>query len=322
MKLIFRDRQGLKTAARQWLDVSVYDPRKLMLIYVGASSLLMLAVTVLSFVLDSQIAGTGGLGGVGMRAVLQTTIEVLRVAANLVLPFWNMGYLACALKIVRGQTYDARDLLTGFRHFGPVLRLNFLYGIQFLMLGFLCFYPSMLLFTVTPLAAPLMEILAPYVESGATEIVLDEATAAAAAEAMTPMLVLYGLVFLAVAAPRFYNYRMAFFALLDDPKAGARMALHRSTVMMRRKRLDLMKLDLSFWWFYVLEGLTLVLCFGDGILMLLGIQLPIPAEVAYFLFYVLYLLAQLGLYVWARNRVECTYALGYDALWRQETQPQ
>ena len=319
--MAFRDRQGLKETARQRLESASFDPKKLVLVYVGASSLAMLLVTGLNFLLTELIAGTGGLGGLGTRAVLETAMEVLQTAANLILPFWTMGYLACTLKIVRGQRFDLTDLLTGFRHFGPVLRLNFLYSLQFLMLAFLCFYPSVLLYSVTPLSAPLMEMLEPLAQSG-TEIVLDDATMAAATEAMIPMFVIYAVAFLAVAAPRFYNYRMAFYALLDDPKAGARMALRRSTVMMRGKRLDLLKLDIGFWWFYVLDGLTLVLCYGDLILGLLDIQLPISADIAYFLFYVLYLAAQLGLYLWARNRVECTYAAGYEALCRQETQIQ
>ena len=319
--MAFRDRQGLKETARQRLESASFDPKKLVLVYVGASSLAMLLVTGLNFLLTELIAGTGGLGGLGTRAVLETAMEVLQTAANLILPFWTMGYLACTLKIVRGQRFDLTDLLTGFRHFGPVLRLNFLYSLQFLMLAFLCFYPSVLLYSVTPLSAPLMEMLEPLAQSG-TEIVLDDATMAAATEAMIPMFVIYAVAFLAVAAPRFYNYRMAFYALLDDPKAGARMALRRSTVMMRGKRLDLLKLDIGFWWFYVLDGLTLVLCYGDLILGLLDIQLPISADIAYFLFYVLYLAAQLGLYLWARNGVECTYAAGYEALCRQETQIQ
>lgn len=312
----FRNRQGLKAMARQRLEAAAFDPRKLMLVYVGASSLVMLLVMGLNFVLNEQIAGTGGLSGVGLRSVLQTAMEVLQTATNLILPFWNMGYLACVLRIVRGQNFGLSDLLTGFRNFGPVLRLNFLYALQFLMLAFLCFYPSMLVFTMTPLAAPLNAILEPYAQSGG-ELVLDDAVMAAATEAMMPMLVLYGVVFLVVAAPRFYHYRMAFFALLDDPKAGARMALHRSTRMMHGNRLDLLKMDASFWWFYVLDGLTVALCYGDVLLSLLGIQLPVTAEITYFLFYVLYLAAQVGLYVWARNWVECTYALGYENLRRE-----
>ena len=60
--------------------------------------------------------------------------------------------------------------------------------------------------------------------------------------------------------------------------------------------------------------------YGDLILGLMGISLPISADVSHFLFYVLYLAAQLGLYVFARNRVECTYAAGYDALRRERTE--
>lgn len=311
--MAFRDRRGLKETAQQRLETAAFDPQKLMLVYAGVSAGLMLLVTGLNFLLTEQISGTGGLGGLGTRAVLETVMEVLRLAVNLLLPFWNMGYLYCTLKIVRGQAFDLKDLLAGFRNFGPVLRLTFLYSLQFLMLGILWFYPSVLLYSVTPLSAPLMELMEPFVQSG-TEVVLDDATMLAATEAMIPMFVLYGVIFLIAAAPRFYNYRMAFYALMDDPKAGARMALGRSTMMMRGKRLELFKLDASFWWFYVLDGLTLVLCFGDLVLGMLGITLPISADVSYFLFYVLSLGTQLGLYVWARNGVECTYAAGYDAI--------
>lgn len=319
--MAFRDRQGLKETARQRLLTAAYDPQKLILVFVGASAAVMLLVTGLNFLLNQQIAGTGGLGGVGTRAMLQTAMEMLQLAASLVTPFWTMGYLACVLRIVRGERFDLTDLLTGFRHFGPVLRLTLLYSGYFLMLAFLCFYPSMLVFSMTPFAAPLMEIMEPLVQTGA-DIVPDDATLAAATDAMMPMMILYVLVFLAVAAPHFYRFRLAYFALLDDPKAGALAALGRSTLMMRGKRLDLLKLDVSFWWFYVLDGLTVALCYGDAILMWLGISLPIASDGAYFLFYVLYLAAQLGLYVWARNRVECTYAVGYDALCRGETEIQ
>lgn len=319
--MAFRDRTGLKETARQRLETAAYDPKKLMLVYVGVSSLAMLLVVGLSFLLSEQIGGTGGLGGIGTRAVLETAMEVLQMAVNLLLPFWNMGYLYCVLKIVRGQSFDWKDLLAGFRNFAPALRLTILYSLQFLMIGLLWFYPSVLIYSMTPLSAPLMELMEPYVQSGA-EMVLDEATMLAATEAMIPMFILYGVIFLIAAAPRFYNYRMAFFALMDDPKAGARMALGRSTMMMRGKRLDLLKLDASFWWFYGLEALTVALCYGDVILSWLGISLPISGEIAYFLCYALYLAAQLGLYVWARNGVECTYAAGYDALLREQGQSQ
>ena len=319
--MAFHDRQGLREKARLRLETAACDPRKLVLVYGGVSALVMLLVTALSFLLTEQISGTGGLGGLGTRAILETAVQVLQTATYLLLPFWNMGYLYCVLKIVRGQAFDLKDLLAGFRRFFPVLRLNILYSMQFLMLAFLCFYPSMLVYMVTPLSAPLTELMEPLMVEGA-ELVLDDAAMAAATQAMIPLFLLYGAAFLLVAAPRFYHYRMAFFALLDDPQAGARMALRRSTLMTHRQRLEIFKLDLSFWWFYALDGLTLVLCYGDSILKLLGVSLPISAEASYFLFYGLYLAAQLSLYVWARNGVECTYAAGYDDLCRKLTETQ
>lgn len=314
--MAFRDRQGLRETARQGLDTAAFDPRKLVLVYGGASALIMLLVTGLNFLLSEQISGTGGLGGLGTRAALETAMQVLQTATNLLLPFWNMGYLYCVLKIVRGQQFGLKDLLAGFRNFAPVIRLTFLYSLQFLLLAFFCFYPSMLIYMMTPLSDPLMAVMEPLMTEGAA-LVLDEAAAAAATVAMIPMFILYGILFLAVAAPRFYHYRLAFYALLDDPQAGARVALRRSTLMTHRRRLDIFRLDLSFWWFYVLDVLTLALCYGDTILDMMGISLPISAEASYFLFYALYLAAQLGLYVWARNGVECTYAAGYDALCRE-----
>lgn len=317
--MVFRDRQGLKETARQKLETAAYDPRKLMWVFMGVSALAMFLVTGLNFLLTQQIAGTGGLGGIGTRAVLETVMEVLQTAVNLLLPFWTMGYLSCVLKIVRGQQFDLSNLLDGFRNFWPVLRLDLLYSMQFFTLAFLCLYPCILVYMLTPLSAPLMEVLEPYAQAG-TELALDEATMNAATAAMTPLVILFVVAFLVVAAPRFYNYRLAFYALLDDPAAGARMALRRSTVMMRGNRLDLLKLDVGFWWFYVLDGLTVALCYGDLLLGMMGISLPIPADISYFVFYGLYLAAQLGLYVWARNGVECTYAAGYDAMLEQLAQ--
>ena len=319
--MAFRNREGLKEAARQRLECAAYDPRKLMLVYTGVTTVVMVLVTVLNYVLTEQIAGTGGLGGLGTRAMLETVMQVLQTAFNFALPFWTMGYLSCALKIVRGQEFDLKDLLTGFKNFAPVIRLYFLYWVQFFILAFCCFYPSVLVFMITPLADPVNEILA-QMPQDSLELVLDDATMAAITEAILPMFVIYGVMFLALAAPRFYNYRMAFYALLDDPRAGARVALGRSTMMMRGRKLDVLKLDLSFWWFYLLEVLTMALCYGEMILGWMGIQLPMDGEFAYYLFYGLYLAAQLGLYVWAKNGVECTYAAGYDALRREMEEPQ
>jgi uncharacterized membrane protein len=114
---------------------------------------------------------------------------------------------------------------------------------------------------------------------------------------------------------------MADYALIDAPAAGARVAIQRSTLMMKGNRIGLLKLDLSFWWYYLLDLLTMGLMYLDVILALAGILLPIPTEFSWLVFYVLYLAGQVALNWWARNRLECTYAVAYEIL-RQDLDEQ
>ena len=291
-----------------------YDPKKLVLTYAGATAAVMLLTTVASYLLDSHISGTGGLSGLAMRSMLETAIQVLQTGVSLIVPFWTFGYLSCMLKISRGQNFTLSNLADGFRHFGPVLRLTLIRWGYFLLLAMLCLYPSMMIFLWTPLSQPFQAILEPYIGGDTTQVVLDDATLNAATETLLPMFLIYAVIYLAIAAPKFYSYRMAEYCLMDNPKAGALMAIRRSGAMLHKKRLALLKLDLRFWWFYLLDGLTMALCYGDTLLALVGISLPMDQQVAYFAFYLLYLIGQLALYVWAKNKVECTYAGVYEGL--------
>ena len=84
--------------------------------------------------------------------------------------------------------------------------------------------------------------------------------------------------------------------------------------MMRGNRRNLVRLDLSLWWYYAaVFGATMV-CYGDMILPSLGITFPWSETVSYFLFFLLYLALQLAVYYFLCNRVNVTYALAYDAV--------
>lgn len=310
----FRNISDLRQRADRAIAGAAVDPKKLVLLYTGATAAVMLIVTFANFLLQSQIAGTGGLSGLVMRSMLETAIQVLQLGVNLILPFWTFGYLSCVLQMTREQTLGLPNILEGFRRFGPVLRLNLLRGGYFMVMAFLCIYPSMVIFLWTPLSAPFMEIMEPLLAVDASEILLDDATLNAATEALLPMLVIYGILLLLLVGPKYYSFRMADYCLMDDPRGSALSAMRRSSAMLHKNRLALLKLDLHFWWFYLLDILTLALCYGETLLAMAGIHLPISPEIAYFLFYTLYLLAQVGLSVWARNKVECTYAAGYECL--------
>ena len=73
---------------------------------------------------------------------------------------------------------------------------------------------------------------------------------------------------------------------------------------MRRNRLALFRLDLSFWWYYLAQFLLTALCYGDVILQAMNVSLPFNADVAFFVFYIAALLAQFALFCLFENKVQ------------------
>ena len=90
--------------------------------------------------------------------------------------------------------------------------------------------------------------------------------------------------------------------------------------MMRRNRLKLLRVDISLWWFYAAVLLANVIGYGDTILPMLGVSLPMSEDAAYYLFYALSLAILFAVYYFLRNRAEVTYALVYDDLRPKEKQ--
>lgn len=54
-----------------------------------------------------------------------------------------------------------------------------------------------------------------------------------------------------------YAYSMAYYVLADNPELTAREALAKSKEMMKGHKWDLFVLQLSFFWWYLLSGITL-----------------------------------------------------------------
>ena len=54
-----------------------------------------------------------------------------------------------------------------------------------------------------------------------------------------------------------YRYRMAIYALLEDPSISAGEAMEISKRITYGHKLELLVLDLSFWWYYLLLGLAM-----------------------------------------------------------------
>jgi uncharacterized membrane protein len=212
-------------------------------------------------------------------------------------------------------------LTEGFRRFFPFLRLKLIMAVMYFLILTVTMQLGTMAFMMTPWAQPFMEAMFAFAEDP-TNAVLEAAMNEAVMDAALPLLGISAAVFLAVAAPFYYKFRMAEYYLLEHPIRGAIGAMKASAEMTRFHRVDLFKLDLSFWWFYLLDGLAAAVCYGDILLDLVGIKQPWSADVGYFLFFGLYLVGQLALYWWRRNEVAVTYCHVYTDLQAPPPEPQ
>ncbi len=302
-----------RSRGREALGRVAYSTRKLVLLHTGVLAGAGLLVSLLSCALSLGIGDTGGLGGLDDRAILETLQSLLQLANGLLMPFWQIGLVAAAICLVRGRDFGPKTLLEGFRHFGPVLRVNLLrWGIYFVMM-ILAMQVASTVFVMTPLAGDLYKITEQMLETGVTDlsVVLSPEAMQALLLKMLPFMLGAALLFL---VPVAYRLRMMDYVVMDTPQLGAFYALRLSLYMTRKKCKQLFRLDLSFWWFYVLEALTLAVCYGDLLLGFAGVQLPGSAQVWSLVTYALGILLQLGLYVWKKDLLAATYAAAYEAL--------
>ncbi len=318
-----RARKEIHETAKSILDRSP-NIRRILLIYIGISLGLSLITAGFSLFFSNQIAGTGGLGNIGLRSILSTGQSVLPWVQMIVNACLGLGYHIAILCIVRNFEATPQTLLSGFRNFFPMLRLLLIQGFLYFGVLLAAAYLSSFIFLATPFSRPFMELMEPMLSSLSVmdqTLVLDEATLLASMETMIPMFYIMIPVLAILLIPLFYKLRMATFALADEPRRGALHALSKSRFLMRRNRFALFRLDLTMWWFYLGELAIGLVCYGDMLLPLLGISLPFSATASYYIFFLLSMLMQVALYYFCMNRVYTVYAVAYDALQEERIKP-
>lgn len=319
--MTIHDRKDLKQTAASRLSEAGFDPRLLILIHTGVSVGATLLVSVINYILQQQINGTGGLSGIGLRSILATAQSALQLACVVLLPFWEIGMLYAAMGIARKRSAEPADLTAGFRRFGPVLRLNLLRSAVIFAVIMLCVNVGTSIFMMTPLSAPLYNILLPILESSSNTPAIDETTLTALFQAMLPLIPVLLCLFLLLVAPVLYRLRMADYLIMEDKKTGAVEALLTSWRMTKGRAFALFRLDLSFWWFYALQTAAVLLAYGDVISGALGISLPISSDLAALVCYLLYGAAMLALNWRFGSYLQTTYAVAYDTLRYQCAMP-
>jgi len=312
-----RDRHSLSRRAAETLNHNGDRLQKVLLLYLGIITALTLGSSILTVVLSDRIADTGGLRNMGLRSVLSTVQMLLPLVQTLAVMGLQMGYFSSVLNASRGKAFSHDTLLGGFRYFFPLMWSYVIQGLLYASLGIVCLYLGSYIFLLLPMSEAFQELMIPMMDSLSVmsdTVTIDEATVTAVTEALKPALWIVGALYLPLLIPTYYRYRMVAYRLIDQPRPHAMLALRESRLMMHRNRFALLKLDLSLWWYYALQLLVLLVCYGDSLLALLGITLPWSGMVSYFLFLSLSLVLQFAVFYFTMNRVTLIYVSAYESL--------
>ena len=291
------------------------DPKKVVLVYAGIVALSSLVVTVVQDLLDSRISQTGGIQNIGIRSMLTTADTVLTIAQLLLVMCLTLGYTGSMLRIARGQYASPNSLKAGGERIWVLLRTRLL---QMLIMTAAAFALCFLVINVCLLTPLSNRVIAVMGTVSAEVLLADDLALIGFYSAMLPIILIYLVTLVPLLWYFSCTYRMVDYLLIDRPQLGAFGALRESRRMMQGNMKMMLRVDLSFWWYYLLQALVSVLVYLNMVLALFAIGLP-PA-VLYWGTVVLYLAADFALRYFFSNKVAVTYALFYDSLCPKQEQ--
>lgn len=291
------------------------DPKKVVLVYAGIVALSSLVVTVVQDLLDSQISQTGGIQNIGTRSMLTTADTVLTIAQLLLVMCLTLGYTGSMLRIARGQYASPNSLKAGGERIWVLLRTRLL---QMLIMTAAAFALCFLVINVCLLTPLSNRVIAVMGTVSAEALLADDLALMGLYSAMLPIMLIYLVALVPLLWYFSCTYRMVDYLLIDRPQLGAFGVLRESRRMMQGNMKMMLRVDLSFWWYYLLQALVSVLVYLNMVLAPFAIGLP--PEVLYWGTVVLYLAADFALRYFFSNKVAVTYALFYDSLCPKQEQ--
>ena len=291
------------------------DPKKVVLVYAGIVALSSLVVTVVQDLLDSQISQTGGIQNIGTRSMLTTADTVLTIAQLLLVMCLTLGYTGSMLRIARGQYASPNSLKAGGERIWVLLRTRLL---QMLIMTAAAFALCFLVVNVCLLTPLSNRVIAVMGTVSAEELLSNGLALMALYSDMLPIILIYLVALVPLLWYFSCTYRMVDYLLIDRPQLGAFGVLRESRRMMQGNMKMMLRVDLSFWWYYLLQALVSVLIYLNMVLAPFAIGLP--PEVLYWGTVVLYLAADFALRYFFSNKVAVTYALFYDSLCPKQEQ--
>lgn len=306
----------LKNKARNRL-ASGREPQKVMLWYVGISAVLTLLVAALRYFLSTQISKTGGLQNIGIRSILSTMDTMLPIVQMVILMCLGLGYTAAMLRISRRQYASPKTLKAGMERFWPLLLSKVLLGLICAAAAFVIAYLATAIFLVTPLSNSFMDQVMPLVSNGTLTpetLLNNDALMTELSATLTPVMLIYAVLYIPAVAMISYRYRMTDYIILDQPGCSGFRAMQQSKQLMRGNKLKLFRVDLSFWWYHLLRVLATGVLYLEDILMIFGKPLILPEAVSFFGLAIAYLGVDFLISYFFLNYQSVTMALAYTSI--------
>lgn len=293
--------------------------RKLTLLHTAVTMGVLFLLAILGVVLERAINSHQGLSGMAGIGMLQTVQSTLSAAVNLLLPFWEVGIVYAAMRTVRRQDAAFPVLRQGFLRFGPMLRYYLLLTLMFIGVAIACMnflMPAMVLMPIPPSFQEMMLQMDMTVLEDPEQFyaMLSAIPYSEMVSYTVRILAICTLPYFAIILHLHYRFRFAPFLLLDETPSRALPALVYSNQLTRGHKWQLFKLDLSFWWYYLLQAAASAIVFLPDILTALGATLPLPADALYLLCYGVYALCSLAIAWFAGAYVQLTFATAYEQL--------
>ena len=292
--------------------------RSLVLLYCGVIAALSLGSSGLNLYLDSQISGTGGLDGLGLRSVLQTIQELLTYGNLIFDIFWSAGFLAAMIAMVRGGTPDRSHMTAGFRQIGRILGYIAFQFVMGVVLMITAVNLGTTLYAMTPMGEEYRAVIGPILSdpnvfTPAGVINWDLLPMDLFLRYTMPIVAVCMALFAALYIFISYRFRLAVYLIMTQP-VGAVRAHFLSARLMRGHKWKMLRLDLSWWWYYLLLGAASVVNYLDMILDLMGVPVPLDPVVMFFATLICYCVLFSAICLWKKCRVDASYVLAYEAI--------
>ena len=253
--MVIQNYRDIKARAYKTLNYTPWDIKKLVLIYGLVSLCLGPVLTAVYTLIQMGSQQAQGISGLETFSRLETMSTMLSIAMYVVTMLWSPGILYCGLMLLREQDPWPKGLLRGFKKWSGIVKYSILI-VAFVIVVVLVIFP-----VATIVSMPFMGEFTSFVtEMPQTEAemmtYMESVSEAQLTQMMLPMLLIMWGVALAVGLPLSYRVRMTQLIIMDEERIGTREAIRFSFKLTKGSCWQLFRMDLSYWWYYVLMAVT------------------------------------------------------------------